>query len=621
MILKEEKAMKSRKYLSFLTIAVIVAAVFVAGIPTSAAGDKSSSLAATPVKYTLSVDNEDVSIWAYEINGGAYFKLRDIAMALNGTGKQFNVYYEDGSDEIDLVPGEAYAPVGGELSAPSRAGNAKARYTGYSIRTMYDWGNILAYLVDDTHYIKLSDLAAMMKFSSSYGMETRTAVVDTTPEASQSALTGSAFDNIALMSLENSYSLDEDGNIVLSYHNGVTTATAPLKPDTDELYNAGFYISDRKTAIAYGGGDGPVQVLISDDMGSTWNTYNVESAKYCGFTKYIGFLTENDGYLVVSPGVALGNSYNYVFLTSDGGKTWTQIGNPNDVYSRVMTGAGFATKSIGFIGYRVDFEAGPAIYRTADGGYTWEKLGVTVPNEYDYNTPLSPVFFGAYGVYPVEYRADDDETKMFYLTSSDYGMTWTYDENYNLACQWAQAAQSRDGHAQYNLLDSKLQAEAYDGYVSSDWVTGASSPWVDSYTVKATDTGAVITYKWASSTGPDGVSSTALTIVNENSALKIGGMADAPIEAGFTTEALIYKKLPLLDESKVTQYTVVCESDGVSQGFYKVAGNTGSDIKDYFTCGNADVEDEHYSHLVIEGVKYDLGFVGYGAATNAAGGH
>jgi hypothetical protein len=418
--------MKKAKKLIGLMMAVVLAFSLL-NIPALAAD---TSITASPVEYSLSVDGgKSISLWAYEIGGYPYFKLRDLAIALN--------------NDVDGVKGDAYTPVGGELSKPDRTGDAEARYTDYSIRNINGWGNILAYLVDDSHYVKLSDLAAVLKAASSYDKEKHTAEIDTAPETVPAEETGEAFDNIALLGEGNSYSVNKDGNVILSYKSSATEAEAPLKllpsGSGDEsglsAEDAGFYISEKKTAIAYGGrpyGE-PVRVMTSEDMGKTWETSEA-IAQNVGVSKlYVGFNTPDNGWLVITNFHGLGNEDHYVYLTADGGKTWTQIGNPNELYARVATGAGFSTPNIGFISYRVDFEPGPAIYRTLDGGYTWKKLEVTVPDGYDYNTPLSPVFSGANGVYPIEYRTDDGSIITYYLTSDDYGRTWTYDEAYNLA--------------------------------------------------------------------------------------------------------------------------------------------------------------------------------------------
>lgn len=231
-----------------------------------------------------------------------------------------------------------------------------------------------------------------------------------------------------------SYYLDETGKVFISYNNGKTTAEAPLTLGSSDLYglgmeeyDTGFFLSEGVTAIAYGGDDTSIQVLISHDMGQTWNTYTVEGSKTMRTSKYIGFVTESEGWLVASPGSALGASNNYVFHTIDGGKTWVQTGNPNELYPRNITGAGFASKDIAFMSFRVDEFPGPTIYWTQDGGNTWEQLEVTVPEQYDYNIPLSPYFSGANGIYPIQYRSrENEEIITYYLTSKDYGKTWTY---------------------------------------------------------------------------------------------------------------------------------------------------------------------------------------------------
>ncbi len=81
------------------------------------------------------------------------------------------------------------------------------------------------------------------------------------------------------------------------------------------------------------------------------------------------------------------------------------------------------------------------------------------------------------------------------------------------------------------------------------------------------------------------------------------------ISLQFETKALDYKKLPLLDESKVTQYIGEDKSGCITQGFYKAKYNTGNDITDYFTYGYDDIG--CYSYINIDGLKYDLGWMTY----------
>ena len=427
---------------SFRLILVVILAFSILNIQVVTADSRGTGIIAFPVDYSFSVDDKSATLWGYEVGGGVYFKLRDLAMALSGTEKQFSVSWAaDGSyGEIDLSSGMAYAPVGRELKAPSQTGNTVAYPANAVFYCTGGRAAISAYIVNNAHYVKLSDLAATLKFASVCNEEMRTARIITSPKIASAGIVGEAFDNIALAQEGNGYSLDQDGNVILSYMNGKNTVKAPLTLGTSGSYtpgmeaeDTGFYISAAKTAIAFGGADGPVRVLVSDDSGKTWNTYPVESSKYMGANKHIGFITKDDGFLVASSGSSLGTSYNYVFRTSDGGKTWTQMGNPNGLYPHNMTGAGFSTREIGFISFRVDDDPGPTIYRTMDGGYTWEKLAVTVPDGYDYNIPLSPVFSGANGIYPIRFYSNNGGVSItYYLSSSDYGKTWAYDEKYNL---------------------------------------------------------------------------------------------------------------------------------------------------------------------------------------------
>ncbi|SHI14903.1 BlaR1 peptidase M56 [Sporobacter termitidis DSM 10068] len=234
----------------------------------------------------------------------------------------------------------------------------------------------------------------------------------------------------------NTYVLDGQGNVILTY-NDETMVKAPLTLNVSELYkpglempDTGFYVSAQKTAIAYGGDNEPIQVLVSDDKGATWNTYAVDNSDNSRAAKFIGFITQDDGYLVASPGSALGTSKNFVYLTSDGGKTWKETGNPNDLHSRNMTGAGFSSKDIGFIGFRVDDAVGPTIYWTQDQGKTWAKFDMKMPGQFDgyYKTPMSPVFSGNEGLWPISLRKGDDMSTI-YMTSEDYGKTWRYDDS------------------------------------------------------------------------------------------------------------------------------------------------------------------------------------------------
>ena len=72
-------------------------------------------LTAQPTAYNVLVGGRHVAFDAYNIIGSNYFKLRDLAYVLAGTGKQFSVECDAGANAISLTSGAAYMPVGGEM--------------------------------------------------------------------------------------------------------------------------------------------------------------------------------------------------------------------------------------------------------------------------------------------------------------------------------------------------------------------------------------------------------------------------------------------------------------------------------------------------------------------------
>lgn len=190
--------------------------------------------------------------------------------------------------------------------------------------------------------------------------------------------------------------------------------------------------------------ESPVKIMLSSDGGATWKESVVQDSdemeiwgsiqdgvQYLG--GYIGFFGERNGYLVLTAGVAMNNQPMRIYLTSDGGETWAEIGNPYNVHASVLTGAGFSTPEIGFISYRYYEDAGPDIWWTADGGDTWQKLMVALPEQYaaeEYRfTPQTPTFDGEDGIYPITVLDPESEAEhTIYMYSNDYGETWKFEQ-------------------------------------------------------------------------------------------------------------------------------------------------------------------------------------------------
>lgn len=137
------------------------------------------SIQASASTSTVLVNGKSITFQAYTINGNNYFKLRDLAMALNSTKKQFNIDYIEVSKAIMLTLGRPYTPVGGELAITS---GSKTMMAFPSLSEVYLNGkkiNLTAYTIGGNNYFKLRDIGKAMNFSVTWEGASNTIRIDT----------------------------------------------------------------------------------------------------------------------------------------------------------------------------------------------------------------------------------------------------------------------------------------------------------------------------------------------------------------------------------------------------------------------------------------------------------
>lgn len=124
-----------------------------------------AALTAIPASASVTINGAPVAFQAYNINDNNYFKLRDLAAALNGSGKQFEVGWDEVNNAIGLKSKTSYTVVGGELTVPQ--GNTAAAAALSTARVYLDGSeiNLTAYNINDNNYFKLRDIAAALDFS------------------------------------------------------------------------------------------------------------------------------------------------------------------------------------------------------------------------------------------------------------------------------------------------------------------------------------------------------------------------------------------------------------------------------------------------------------------------
>ena len=113
------------------------------------------------------------------VHGFTYFKLRDLAAALSGTEKQYEVTWDKAAESVLLISGLPYTLTGGELSA----GTAGTKTAVLSSSPIYKDGlpvSLTAYVIGKNNYFKLRDIAELFNFSADWDNDAMCIIIDTT---------------------------------------------------------------------------------------------------------------------------------------------------------------------------------------------------------------------------------------------------------------------------------------------------------------------------------------------------------------------------------------------------------------------------------------------------------
>lgn len=126
----------------------------------------------------LRVNGKPIECEKYNIDGSNYFKLRDLAYVLNGTGSQFSVAWDGANKCVSLVTGEAYEPNGSELDL---SGGDKSDTAAPSLDSIMVNGelrtDLSAYKIGGNNYFKLRDLGGALGFYVDYDQPSSTMIV------------------------------------------------------------------------------------------------------------------------------------------------------------------------------------------------------------------------------------------------------------------------------------------------------------------------------------------------------------------------------------------------------------------------------------------------------------
>lgn len=149
--------------------------------PAPAATPAKSVTAAASASKVL-VNGKQVSFEAYNIGGSNYFKLRDIAMAVNGTAKNFEVGWDKENNAIKLIPGTAYTTAGGELVVSANPAAKQAALSTAKVYLNDSEVQLTAYNIGGNNYFKLRDVGQALGMTITWDAQTSTIGIDTSSQ-------------------------------------------------------------------------------------------------------------------------------------------------------------------------------------------------------------------------------------------------------------------------------------------------------------------------------------------------------------------------------------------------------------------------------------------------------
>ena len=134
---------------------------------------------ALPAQTPVLVGDVQISFDIYNIGGSSYFKLRDLAQALSGSAKQFNVGWDNESRQVSIEVGKVYQPAVGAAGEPLSVVPALGRQPS-------DGGVSFGgrpfeaekYNIGGSNYFKLRDLAQLLDFQVLWDEASRSIQID-----------------------------------------------------------------------------------------------------------------------------------------------------------------------------------------------------------------------------------------------------------------------------------------------------------------------------------------------------------------------------------------------------------------------------------------------------------
>ncbi len=134
---------------------------------------------AMPTESKVYVNGVETAFEAYNIADNNYFKIRDIAMAISGTEKQFDVTWDNENQVINLKSNTPYTVAGGELGKGEMTVKTAKATSSHMFKDGQPYG-FTSYTIGGNNYFLLRDLGEVFDFGVIWDEATNSIKIDTT---------------------------------------------------------------------------------------------------------------------------------------------------------------------------------------------------------------------------------------------------------------------------------------------------------------------------------------------------------------------------------------------------------------------------------------------------------
>ncbi|HET9698071.1 MAG TPA: hypothetical protein VFP40_14455, partial [Terriglobales bacterium] len=199
----------------------------------------------------------------------------------------------------------------------------------------------------------------------------------------------------------------------------IATGSIALDPTNPDIVYVGTGDSSFSLGSLSGAG-----VLKSTDAGQTWQVIGADAFHMSTATSGLGapgISVSPDGKrILVAMNSNLGDVSGGIFLSTDGGATWTRT-----LAGIRASDVQFATNTVAYAGASLAVNSNSGVYKSTDGGSTWsflQSLGALIPHPA--RTRVSVSTLNPQTVYAVLADGNDSNVLGGMFRSSDAGVTW-----------------------------------------------------------------------------------------------------------------------------------------------------------------------------------------------------